>query len=248
MSFIFIADFVVDSAIRKISYELDLQKVMAERLGKLRDFEIVIVCDDSGSMLTPVDGTQNTRWDELCSIVKSILKIGVIFDSNGVDIYFLNRGSFLKVKDPKVVDQVFETPPSGYTPLVPVLNEIFQSTLSHRGRDKKLLVFIATDGVPTDKDGNPNVDELEQIVREKRQLDTTFISFLLCTDDPVSVEYLNEWDRTMPNVDVTDDFHTEREKIRRYRGQNYSFSRGDYVVKALVGAIDPEIDALNEPA
>jgi hypothetical protein len=127
----------VDAAISKISRELDLQKEMAERLRKLRDFEIVIVCDDSGSMLTPVDGKQGTRWDELCEIAKVVLKIGVMFDSNGVDIYFLNRGSFQNVKDPHVVDKFFQTPPSGYTPSVPVLNKIFTSKLANRGRDKK---------------------------------------------------------------------------------------------------------------
>ncbi|CAF5033034.1 unnamed protein product, partial [Rotaria sp. Silwood1] len=36
-------------------------------------------------------------------------------------------------------------------------------------------------------------------------------------------------------------------KIRQYRGPNYPFSIGDYVVKALVGAIDPEIDVLDDP-
>ncbi len=238
----------MDTAIRQISCELDLQKATAERLRKLRDFEIVIVCDDSGSMLTLVDGTQRTRWDELCDIVKMVLKIGVIFDSNGVDIYFLNRDSFPNVTDPHVVDQFFQTPPSGYTPLVPVLNEIFTSKLAYPGRDKKLLVFVATDGVPTDKDGNENIDKLEHIMRKTRRTDTTYVSFLLCTDDPTYIDYLNEWDRTMPNVDVTDDFHTERKKILGYSKEGKQrFSRGDYVVKALIGAIDPEIDALGEP-
>jgi hypothetical protein len=177
-------------------------------------------------MLTPVDNTQRTRWDELCEIAKVVLKIGVIFDSNGVEIYFLNRGSFQNVKDPHIVDKFFQTPPSGYTPLVPVLNEIFTSKLANRGWDKKkLLVFVATDGVPTDEDGNENVQELERTMREKRRIETTYVSFLLCTDDPTCDDYLTEWDRT---------------------GELF-FSRGEYVVKALVGAIDPEIDALNEP-
>ena len=221
---------------------------MAERLRVLQDFEIVIVCDDSGSMLTKVDGTQRTRWDELCEIVKIVLKIGVMFDSNGVDIYFLNRDPFTNVKDPHTVDQVFQILPRGYTPLVPVLNQVFTSKLAARGRDKKLLVFVATDGRPTDKDGNVNIGELEQIMRYTRQVETTYVSFLLCTDEPSCVDYLNEWDQTMPNVDVTDDFHTEREKVLRYaKNPNQRFSRGDYVVKALVGAIDPEIDALGEP-
>jgi hypothetical protein len=239
----------VDAAIQQISRELDLQKAMTERLRKLQDFEIVIVCDDSGSMLTPVDGTQRTRWDELRDIVKMVLKIGVIFDSNGVDIYFLNRGSFLKVKDPQVVNRFFQTPPNGYTPLVPVLNKIFTSQLANPRRDKKLLVFVATDGVPTDEDGNENVHELERAMRETRRVETTYVSFLLCTDDRTCVDYLNEWDQIMPNVDVTDDFHTEREKILRYSKKvDNRFSRGDYVVKALIGAIDPEIDGLDEPA
>ncbi len=238
----------MDTAIREISYELDLQKSMAERLRILRDFEIVIVCDDSGSMLTKVDGTQRTRWDELCEIVKMVLKIGVMFDSNGVDIHFLNRGSFMNVKDPHTVDKFFQTSPSGFTPLVPVLEDIFTSNLAYRGRDKKLLVLVATDGMPTDDDGNTNIHELERTMRYTRQKDTTHVSFLLCTDDPSCVDYLNEWDRTMDNVDVTDDFQTERAKVLQYaKKSNQRFSRGDYVVKALIGAIDPEIDALGEP-
>jgi hypothetical protein len=199
-------------------------------------------------MLTKVDGTQRTRWDELCEIVKMVLKIGVIFDGNGVDIYFLNRDSFLKVKDSHIVDQVFQTPPCGYTPLVPVLHEIFTSNLAKHGRDKKLLVFVATDGMPTDEDGNTNIDELEYVMRHIRQVETTYVSFLLCTDDPSCVNYLSKWYRTMANVDLTDDFHTERERVLRCsKKPDQRFSRGDYVVKALVGAIDPEIHVFDEP-
>ena len=52
----------------------------------------------------------------------------------------------------------------------------------------------------------------------------------------------------MKNVDVTDDFNTERNEVRKYHGANYPFSIGDYVVKAVVGAIDPKMDTLNEPS
>jgi hypothetical protein len=232
---------------RAIARKYEIKKTMADRLLILQDFEIVIVCDDSGSMKTPVDGTQRTRWNELCSIVKIIIEIGVVLDSNGVDMYFLNRGSFCNVKDPRVVEQAFGPRPTGYTPLVPVLKTIFESSLADRGRDKKLLVFVATDGIPTDEDGNGNVPELEYLMREKRQVETTYVSFLICTDDPTCVNYLNEWDRTMANVDVTDDFNTERNKIWQCQGHDYPFTLGDYVVKALVGAVDPEINAINEP-
>ncbi|CAF1519867.1 unnamed protein product [Didymodactylos carnosus] len=198
-------------------------------------------------MMTPVDGTERTRWDELCSIVKIVLEIGTIFDSNGVDIFFLNRQAFLNITDPIEVDQAFAGRPSGFTPLAPALRSIFKLPAAHRGHDKKLLVFIATDGAPTDEKGNSNLPELERVMRDERQSETTHVMFLLCTDDPACVDYLNQWDRTMVHVDVTDDFRTEREKIRRYRGPNYPFSLGEYIIKALIGAIDQEIDNLNEP-
>lgn len=233
--------------IDQLALDYNMSKSMADRLLKLRDFEIVIVIDDSGSMQTTVDGTETTRWQELCKLIKIVIEIAVIFDTNGVDIYFINGRTFEKVKDPRVVDEAFTIPPSGYTPLVPVLDKIFQSPLSQSGRDKKLLVFVASDGVPTDDDGEPVVSELERIMCEKRKISTTHVSFLLCTDDPYCVEYLSEWDKVMPNIDVTDDFKTETAKVRRYRGQDFPFTFGDYVVKVLVGAIDREIDLLNEP-
>jgi hypothetical protein len=243
----FYSDFIVDTPLCKVFREYEIEPKMAKYLPQLHNFEIVCVCDDSGSMNTTVDGTDRTRWDELCSIIKIIVRIGVIFDSNGVDIYFLNRSPILGVKDPTVIGQAFQIPPSGFTPLVPILNEIFQSQLPRCGSDKKLLVFVATDGQPTDKDNKTNVPELEHLMLEKRQPDTTYVSFIVCTDDAASVKYLRKWDKTMQHVDVTDDFRTERDIIRRCKKQkDYPFSFGDYVVKALVGAIVPEIDRLDE--
>lgn len=220
---------------------------MVKRLQQLRNFEIILVCDDSGSMMTTVDGTQRTRWDELCAIVKIIVDIGVLFDRNGVDIYFLNREPLFKVKSCQQIDQVFQIPPSGYTPLAPVLTDIFESQLARPGRDKKLLVFVATDGEPTDQNDNINIAELEQVMREKRQADTTYVSFLVCTDVSANVDYLREWDQAMANVDVTDDFNTQREKVRQCCGDDHYFSYGDYVIKAILGAIDQEIDDLDTP-
>ena len=241
------AYFIVDASIRDIARDFDIRNDMAERLRQLRDFEIVIVCDDSGSMKTPVDGTQRTRWNELCDIVKIVIRIGVMFDSNGVDIYFLNRQSYLNVKDPKTVDEAFEKPPSGFTPLVPVLSRIFKSNLAERGRDKQLLVLVATDGIPTDDKGNEVIDELEYAMQTTRRVETTYVSFLLCTDESICVNYMREWDRRMTNVDVTDDYHTEKKRIQECQNRNdFHFSYGDYVIKALVGAIDSEMDALNE--
>lgn len=239
--------FIDDTAINNIAHEFDIRKSTAERLRLLRDFEIVIVCDDSGSMKTPIDGTQRTRWNELCDIVKIVIRIGAMFDSHGVDVYFLNRQSHLNVTDHNTVDEAFRIAPSGFTPLVPVLNTIFTSKLADRGRDKRLLVLVATDGVPTDENGNEVIEEFEHAMRQTRRVETTYVSFLLCTDEASCVDYMREWDKRMKNIDVTDDYHTEKKRIRECQNNpNFPFSYGDYVVKALIGAIDPEIDALNE--
>jgi hypothetical protein len=199
-------------------------------------------------MNSPVAGpTDVTRWNELCRILKIGIKIGLIFNPEGIDIYFLNRQPLLGVTDLTIVDRAFQTSPSGYTPLVSNLDDIFKSNLPRLRHNQKLLVIIATDGEPTDDDGNSNVPELERLMLNRRPPDTIYISFLVCTDDEDSVAYLRRWDKDMENVDVTSNFDTERSLIRRRkRQQNYSFSFGDYIVKVMVGAIVPEIGCLNK--
>ena len=48
-----------------------------------------------------------------------------------------------------------------------------------------------------------------------------------------SVSYLSNWDKSMPNLDVIDDYQSERGEIQRVRGANFPFSFGDYIVKSL---------------
>lgn len=68
---------------------------------------------------------------------------------------------------------------------------------------------------------------------------TTHVTFLACTDEPEALDYLNNWDKTMDNVDVVDDYRSELAQIREKRGPNVKFSFGDYLIKALIGSIDP---------
>lgn len=234
-------------AMDAIHTDLHLRSRYDKHLLVLQDFEIVVVCDDSGSMVTRVKSTRKTRWEELCSIVKKVLEIAVRFDPNGVDIYFLNGGKYPKVKDPEQVDSVFARKPIGHTPLVPVLKEIFESPMARPGREKKLLVLVATDGKPTNGEGEDDVEKFEEIMNVVRNAETTYVSFLLCTDDENSMKYLKKWDRKMANVDVTDDYDTELVRIRKCQeDENFPFTKDDYIVKALIGSIIHDIDRLNE--
>ena len=66
-------------------------------------------------------------------------------DSNGVDVYFLNRDPMLNVTNTQNVHHMFNSPPQGLTPLVPALRRILASKRSLT-YEKKLLILIATDG------------------------------------------------------------------------------------------------------
>lgn len=236
----------INDRIRSIAGRYEISDALAQRLNILQQFEVVVLCDDSGSMNTPVDGTNGTRWDELRSIVQIVIEIGAVFDSNGVDVHFLNRSAMPNVTDSRQVVESFSQRPAGLTPLTAALRRIFQSAASKPGSDKRLLVFVATDGAPTDAHGTVDIRSLENLMRNERQANTTYVTFLACTDDQASVDYLSQWDRTMQNVDVVDDYKSEREEVRRTRGHTFPFSFGDYVAKALLGAVDTQIDSLDE--
>ena len=95
----------------ELIYKYDIQKIYAEYLYLLEEYEIIIVCDDSGSMTTEIENTNLTRWDLLSFIVKIVADISIVFDENGIDIYFLNRPEHLNVKD---VEYTIETCSSTY--------------------------------------------------------------------------------------------------------------------------------------
>ena len=48
--------------------EYKINREFASRLHVLADCDIVILCDDSGSMKTQLQRTNQTRWDELKSV------------------------------------------------------------------------------------------------------------------------------------------------------------------------------------
>ena len=75
------------------------------------------------------------------------------------------------------------------------------------------------------------------------------------------MSYLNNWDKTIPNLDVIDDYKSEKKEILACQGKFFPFSFGDvsfptlvifiyamfkYVVKILMGGVDSWFDLLDE--
>lgn len=238
--------FVVEQYLSELAEKFDINRDLVERLRSLEEYEIVILCDDSGSMTTRINGTGKTRWQELQEIVKIALQIGTVFDENGVDIYFLNRPALRKVTDPSVIEKEFNKRPRGFSRLAPALKYIFGLDAAKPGGDKKLLVFVATDAEPTNEDDKVDLTSLEKVMREGRDSETTHVMFLLCSDNSKCFDYLSKWDINMKNVDFALNFEREKERVHKCHGNDFPFSFGDYIVRSLLGAIDPEIDGFNE--
>lgn len=242
---------------KEIVTRYDISYDYAFRLRALEGFEIVMILDDSSSMTTPViDRNQQgvspfaelpTRWDELKHIVSIVVDLAATLDPDGIDIFFLNRPPLLHVTDSTQLHEAFSRVPNGPTPITRALQDILTIKRSHI-LDRKLLVLLATDGMPTDDRGQSDLAGLEKVLREGRQpfVDRVFITFIACTNDLQSVGYLNRFDKTIPNVDVLDDYQSERAEIVAVQGKSFPFSYGDYVVKVLMGSIDQWFDRLDE--
>jgi hypothetical protein len=235
---------------RELAGRYEIRPDFCSKLRQLEGFEIVIVCDDSGSMANILDQTQGdpfgkkyTRWDELKHYVSIVTDIAGVLDQNGLDIYFLNRPSVTGITHSDQVQPLFQNPPAGYTPIPRVFNQILRDKAAIIA-EKKMLILIATDGQPTNDVGNDATNEFFQCLKARSQ--NVYVSIIACTDDNSSMAYLNEIDRIVPSVDVNDDYVSEKKEVQMAQGTNYAFSFGDYVVKTLLGSIDPVFDTLDE--
>ena len=229
----------------------------AFRLRALEGFEIAMVLDDSSSMRAPIiDGQLDnrtpfdqlpTRWDELKHVVSIVVDLASTLDPDGIDIYFLNRQPLLHVTDSSQLNETFSHIPNGATPLTRVLNYVLDLKRPHI-HDRKLLILIATDGLPTDAHGQDDLVGLEKVLRYERypSIERMHVTFLACTNDLSSVAYLNQFDKKIPYVDVLDDYQSERAEVLAVQGKKFPFSYGDYVVKLLMGSVDQWFDKLDE--
>jgi len=237
---------------RALAQRYEISDYFASKLKQLEGWEIVLILDDSGSMNTPLAQQQGgafaqsqTRWTELKQTVSIIIDIASVMDKDGVDLYFLNRATVTGVTSSEQVAGVFAAPPAGLTPTTPVLQHVLQAK-KQVAAEKRVLVIIATDGAPTNQRGEVDIAGLKHVLQAERDPTRFHVQFIACTDDDSSVAYLNEWDNTLPNVDVIDDYQSERAEILKAKGSNFRFAYGDYIVKALLGSIDPEFDKLDE--
>jgi len=225
--------------------QYEIRPDFLQRALQLEEYEIALILDNSGSMNATSDAPipsgwpENlywTRWEELKHIAKILIPIANIFDRNGVDIYLFDK-VINNYTDTANFNDVVGTPYTS-TPLTKTLNQVLTDK-AEMPPGKKLLIFIITDGQPDD-----GVSSFKQALLKKRE--NVYVSILACNSDESAIGYLNDIDNTVPRVDCVDDYKSERKEVLDVQGSAFPFSYGDYIIKALLGAVDPVFDNLDE--
>lgn len=222
----------------------------ANDLVALEDYEIVCILDDSGSMQLPAQeagartlGQQaESRWDELKTTASLLVEIGNCFDSSGLDLFFLNRPPLKGVKsqtDPALV-AAFSRDPSGSTPLTETLQVVAKEVQGER----PVLLFICTDGEPN---GGVKrfVGELERLVKKQSTTTRFKVQIMACTGDEDAIGWLAVVDEKFTEVDVVDDYYSEKKEVLAAK-KTSTFTRGDWLIKALLGPISQKFDGWDE--
>jgi hypothetical protein len=231
-----------DERITELSERHEVSPRFQAYIRQLAEYKIVVICDDSGSMNEMTDYNE-TRWQELSRLVLKIFDVLEFIRKGSIDVHFLNRGEISGISSRKQIEDYFYDAPKGGTPLLPVLERIFRSPLptGYKGR----ITLVATDGEPNDSMGYSTKDQVKNLLINRRN-NNEFVTFLACTDDDDSIDYLNQWDKEIKYFDVVDDYLNERKQIREVQGASFQFGYGDYIVKALLGSLVPELDQLDE--
>ena len=241
-----------DQDFTNILMRYEINPEFATRLQKfLIMTKIVFIFDDSGSMNSVLnDSPLNSsvfkacRWDELKQFAKITLEIANIFNPEGVDVHFLNRPPARRVQNIQNLEPFLANKPGGFTPIRRVLQAVLAENNQMQLAERKLLIIIVTDGEPTDDSGRSDIPGLKQILQSRDTF--VYTSIVACTDEDNVMDYLTNWDKNIPRLDVVDDYRNEKVEIQRAKGQGFPFSYGDYVVKSLIGSLDSQFDNMDE--
>jgi len=227
----------------------EITVAQANELVALEDYKIVVIADDSASMKKPAAFMQTrklgetrplrTRWQELQETITEIVDIASCLDGEGVDVFFLNRPTVFAVGESQEQQfvQAFSAPPKGGTPLSERLQEVLAKT---GGEQKQVLLFILTDGEPSG-----GTDYFSEVISEAISTKRMKIQILACTADDEEIAWLNAVDRRFQEVDVVDDYHSERKEVLAAEIVP-RFTRGDWCMKAMLGPISHKFDAWDE--
>ncbi|KAG0126007.1 hypothetical protein HOY82DRAFT_672726 [Tuber indicum] len=225
----------------------------------LKTFDTVFVVDDSASMA-------GERWDQLGQALETIATIATKYDSDGIDIHFLNSPQYdhEHVTSPASVRDLFvSVQPAGITPTGACLDRILREYLDkyadakaaytpstspgphptmYASLPKPLNILVLTDGEPTDDPESVIVAAARNLDRLNAPLHQVGIQFIQIGDEEGAREALEELDDALEEIyGIRDmvDFTPFVEASGAGRGERVS---GEMILKALLGAVNRKYD------
>jgi hypothetical protein len=118
---------------------------------------------------------------------------------------------------------LLRTKPMGLTPLTTHINylqnEIRQMTPTLNKNGQKVVIVIATDGLPQENNNLGRKENMDMFVRAMRSLEglPVWIVIRLCTDEEEVVNFYNDLDEQLElSLEVLDDFESEALEVYEY--------------------------------
>ncbi|KAF9782213.1 hypothetical protein BJ322DRAFT_1074853 [Thelephora terrestris] len=206
-------------------------------LQYLVNYDVIILMDDSGSM-SLFNGSSKSLWDRAMEVMQKVTEVAMKYDTDGIEIQFLNSNEGRTVKSMEDVRSLFkQVKPSCMTPLGKRLDEICGAHLdklkTSQPPPKRCLIIAITDGEPTDA---PRVkstiqrtaNELHESRTPLTQLGIQFVQIGNCV---AATKFLKELDDEFEKRDIVDTVP--------YDGVDLT---PEQMVKILVGAINRRVD------
>jgi len=209
------------------------------------------ILDNSGSMLTndgaSLRGTTPvtcTRWAELEDTVNFHAAFAATIDATSMfqllndpgprcerAEFFIGDGGEFAQDEVQFAKRIMRScQPTGPTPLTTRIYQIanYVSAMADEMRERglKAVLILATDGLPTSREGISSAEESQEFIFALQQLQALPIWLVvrLFTDDEEVVEFYNDLDTQLEmNMEVLDDFCNEAKEIYKYnRWLNYA--------------------------
>jgi hypothetical protein len=226
--------------------------VKKDQLVVLEDYNFVVICDDSESMKMSAKPKEQrklgekplTRWMELQDGVTLLVDLLTVFRPEGIDVHFLNAGKVHSVKSATndKLQSIFQGGPFGKTPLTSTLRSVAQECES----ELPYIMFIFTDGEP-DGGSRKFCRVVEDVVAGHVNKKCSFrTQIMACSNNDEEIAWLQDLDDKSELIDVTDDYYNEKRKIVQIKGEGFSFTRSDWLIKAILGPIEKSVDMVNE--
>lgn len=176
-----------------------------------------------------------SRWDEICECVKYHVDMAALLEAP-TNFRLLNHpgatvgnqqfgvaeaGAEMIQRDVGTAKSILsKARPGGVTPLASHIRDIHQAvkgmsqTLQREG--KRVVIVLATDGLPTDEHGYGGDIQNAEFVSALRQLEglPVWVVIRLCTDEEPVVDFYNNLDEQLElSLEVLDDFVAEAEEV-----------------------------------